>query len=168
MKRNEQNETRPGATAVPPVHRNGQTETEGPNQATGSNQFRVISSEIAHRVPTSGKSNLLRFLLVATLALVESFFFHRGTEASLTYLSAATFVVFILLSLQSQRMARTGALVALVAFAVSTWTMAVIAMTTEQGIGLVMKPLVARFVLLFLLYRGFEMQDEMQALQNSH
>lgn len=157
------------SVVAPPVHRSGKTETEGPKaQGVSAPQYRTIPSWIAHREAASGtQASTLRFVLVATLSLIEVLLY-RDTYSSVAYLSAATFLLFLMFAVQAPRINRAGNLLALTVYGVSTTAMAVIAMTSEYGIGLVFKPLIVRCALLYALYRRFELQDDAQVLQNSH
>jgi hypothetical protein len=163
-------ETTAPSAAASPVHRNGKTETETEGQGPNHSPAR----ELVHRIfkPSADRSaaralhaTSLRFTLVAALSLIE-FLYFRVQNVSVAYIAAGTCLIFLALALKASRLHRAGFLTALSVYGISTTSMAVVAMTTEQGIELVMTPLVLHAILIFSLYRNFEVRDQLQLLEN--
>jgi hypothetical protein len=158
--------------AASPVHRNGKTETETETQGHGPNHS--PASVLAHRMfkDSADRSaaralhaTSLRFTLVAALSLIE-FIYFRTRNVSVAYIAATTCLIFLALALKASGLHRAGFLSALSVYGISTTATAVVAMTTEQGIELVMTPLVLHAILIFSVYRNFETHEELQILEN--
>ena len=156
--------------AASPVHRNGRTETEteghGPNHLPASVlAHRMFGNSADRSAARALHATSLRFTLVAALSLIE-FIYFRTRNVSVEYIAACTCLIFVALALKASRLHRAAFLSALSVYGVSTTAMAVVAMTTEQGIELVMTPLVLHAILIFSLYRNFETREELQLLEN--
>lgn len=166
----ELNDTQALSAVASPVHRNGngrtKTEGQGPNHSPARVLADRTNGNSADRsVASALHATSLRFTLVAALSLIE-LIYYRARNTEIAYVAAGTCLIFIALALQTSRLHRAGFLTALSFFAMSTTAIAVVAMTTEQGIGLVIKPLIAHLVLMASIYRNFETREDLQLVEN--
>lgn len=125
-----------------------------------------IDSSLARKAVTSTiRWSSLRFFLVAALSLIE-FLLYRDESDEIAFISGATFLVFLAVGVYAYKLSRVAFLVALGIYGLSTTCLAIYAMTTEFGIFLVIKPMIARCILLYSLYRNYGLLTDLHLLEN--
>jgi hypothetical protein len=114
----------------------------------------------------STRSSAIRFLIVAALSGWE-YFSYRGENEGVSTTSLFTCIIFFILAIYAYKMSRGAFLAAIVVYGISTLLMVGAALTSAEGFMLVLKPLIARCILIYNLQQKYCQLTDLYDLENA-
>jgi len=114
----------------------------------------------------SARSSGIRFFIVAALSGWE-YFSYRGENEAVSTTSLVTCIIFFILAIYAFKMSRGAFLAAIVIYGISTLLMVGAALTSAEGFMLVLKPLIARCILIYNLHQKYCQLTDLYELENA-
>lgn len=114
----------------------------------------------------SARSSAIRFFIVAALSGWE-YFSYRGENQGVSTTSLVTCIIFFILAIYAYKMSRGAFLAAVVIYGISTVLMVGAALTSAEGFMLVLKPLIARCILIYNLHQKYCQLTDLYDLENA-
>jgi hypothetical protein len=113
----------------------------------------------------STRSSAIRFLIVALLSGLE-YMSYKGENAGVSTTSLLTCIIFVILAFFAYKMSRGAFLAAILIYGGSTLLMLAAALTTAEGFMYVLKPLIARCILIYNLHQKYCQLTDLYELEN--
>jgi len=114
----------------------------------------------------STRSSAIRFLIVALLSGLE-YMSYKGENAGVSTTSLFTCIIFVILAVYAYRMSRGAFLAAIVIYAISTVLMVAAGLNSAEGFMYVLKPLIARYILIYNLHQKYCQLTDLFELENA-
>jgi len=114
----------------------------------------------------STRSSALRFFIVSALSGSE-YFSYRAENQGVSTTSLFTCIIFLILAFYAYKMSRGAFLAAIVVYGISTLLMVGAALTSAEGFMLVLKPLIARCILIYNLHQKYCQLTDLYELENA-
>jgi len=114
----------------------------------------------------STRSSAIRFLIVALLSGLE-YMSYKGENAGVSTTSLFTCIIFVILAVYAYRMSRGAFLAAIVIYAISTVLMVAAGLNSAEGFMYVLKPLIARCILIYNLHQKYCQLTDLFELENA-
>ena len=128
---------------------------------------RKVDTTISHAaMAKSSRSSAIRFFIVAALSGLE-YFSYRSENTGVSTSSLFTCVIFLVLAIYAYKMSRGAFLAAIVVYGISTLFMVGAALTSAEGFMLVLKPLIARCILIYNLHQKYCQLTDLYELENA-
>ena len=128
---------------------------------------RKIDTTVSHAaMAKSTRSSAIRFFIVAALSGWE-YFLYRGENQGVSTTSLFTCIIFFILAIYAYKMSRGAFLAAIVIYGISTLLMVGAALTSAEGFMLVLKPLIARCILIYNLHQKYCQLTDLYELENA-
>lgn len=107
----------------------------------------------------------VRFFVIAAICVAE-FFIYQGDESVMAYSALLTAVVFGLFGIFALRLSRGAFMAAMIWYGLDTLLLAIAALNTDFGIFFAAKPLIVHGVIIYRLYKNYELLGDLHDLEN--